>query len=269
MNFSPIKKIVQRDFSKITSAISHSQACGKIIGDLGSVKTSAISILKKDLFQSENYVEPAKKQFNSLRELLRYSRARVTDALKGKNPYEHLVIIDPKTKKVLGEYKGDGKSVYEGFKASLNTPKNAIIIHGHPTQILKNGQTITTPVSFSDAISIADRGKVIYAFNEQGQFSFLRKKIDFKPLTKKQIKHYENLYDRFMSRRYARRLIKEKGRWFCIKKLFSLLTKKGREQFKAETRTITEDVCRDVHAFWKKYANEMGFVYRTNYSYLK
>ena len=260
MNISLISKNIQK-----IKALNFSLEKTRTV--LSEIKFPSLA----DCFHSKNYVEPIKKQFNSLRELLRYARGRCIEPLKGKKPYEHLVIIDPKTKRVLGEYKGNSECISEGL-AGLVTPKEAIIVHGHPTQIIKNGQKLAMPVSLNDAFSLGAKGrkgKVVYAFDEQGYFSLLRKKPDFKPLTPEQIKHYEKLYDSFIGRRFVKRIRKEKNVWEILKIAFSFLTKKGRQKILDKINTPTEELRRDIHDFWKKYANEMGFVYRTNFSYLK
>ena len=259
-----------------------------------------VPLSKKKLFTSdlpkirqhaENYVKPEQESFTSLKDMLRYAKERIVAALKSKSSHEYSVGGDMKTKKIIAEHRGDARSVSSGYYDDI---KCDISMHGHPTHAVVDGKKVTTPISLQDAfrLSIFPSHKQEIAFNELGEYSLLKKKPGFVPLTSEREKYYEGLY--------IKQLGQAKASSPMPKKIMEILRQYMPEEFsnvstaaevyqKSKTINIKEkipkekwaEICRiienhepevdirkirAIHEFWKKYADEMGFIYRTNYS---
>ncbi len=259
-----------------------------------------VPLSKKKLFTSdlptirqhaENYVKPEQESFTSLKDMLRYAKERIVAALKSISPHEYSVGGDMKTKRIIAEHRGNSKSVRSGYYDNI---KCDISMHGHPTRVVLDGKKVTTPISLQDAFSLSflPSHKQEIAFNELGEYSLLKKKPRFVPLTPEREKYYKKLYTEHLGQ--------AKASSSMPKEIMDILRQYMPEEFsnvstaaevyqKCKTINIKEkipkekleEICRiienhepevdirkirAIHEFWKKYADEMGFIYRTNYS---
>ena len=137
-----------------------------------------------------NKIQPLQSEFKSLKGARKYAKDRAVSALHSEEPYEHLVIIDKKSHKIFGEYRGDEHQVSAGFD-QLRFPKSCSVIHGHPASHKCGDKTLSTPISFDDFGYMYRHCDDIIAYNKNGEFSLLMKTPKFKPIDKKQMALYE------------------------------------------------------------------------------
>lgn len=253
----------------------------------------------------KNYIQPLCDIFSSIGECIEYAKRRVISALKTKKPYEHSVVIDERTRSIAGEYKGNAISCPISDN-NLNCLGSYIIVHGHPTQFRHNGAAITNPVSFQDAILILSKSfyKEIRAVNADGEFSSLRKKPNFRILSAKEVKYYLDIYDKFIKRipknkRASLRLEKIYKEIFSDIKDFSncknvyeynlklgVIKDKNKKLYKEIKSKIPKNKLKEIaqlekiiiypdintikviNQFWQRYADEMGFVYKSTLGYV-
>ena len=238
--------------------------------------------------QNKNKIPVPQEPF-ATEELARgYAQKKVLKALHSDNSHEYMVVINKNTNNILGEYKGDKDSVSAGLDA-LDFPDNVVVIHGHPTYYTENGVKYSTPISFSDFKGLNRNQSECTAINPDGEYSTLIKKADFKELSPEMIKYYEGLH---MDMVYGDLFEKNKHKLHplladCerISQLFNKV-KQLKEQGMTKEQVIElkesmlslfpknyEDaldlnMLKNIHKFWQKYADEMGLIYKTNYSYL-
>ena len=223
--------------------------------------------------------------FSSLKSARQYAKSRAIEALKCVDPHERLVILDKTSHKIIKEVEGNKHSVNP---AGVLIPQNTSYVHGHPTIAIANGKTIATPISFQDFKAINEKNvKDIIAFNESGEFSALMKKADFQQLSEEQINYYQNIHNVYAF--YEKNLIKRISKKFpkklqnCqsfqeLKNNFLELRKKGLNLEKILKmlencndiikNSIGKHESKGIHKFWKDYADELGVIYKTNYTYL-
>lgn len=290
-------KLDVKNVVKISKDIKKTNLLNKtnIQDTIKSTDEGIFKALKKDKFEfnlnqtkfDESSVQPIKTQFDSYISAQNYAKHRAVAPLNSSEPYEHLILVDKKTNTILGEYKGNGETVKEGVLGFLKSPKDVSQVHGHPTMFVKDGKPYTSPVSWHDFAAINNKGSEIFAYNASGEFSVIRKTPQFQKLSESEIQHYEALYDDFINNLF----ICSKGKDFPdelkgVKNLEELINRcnslkssgKSREYLKDLQNKINAllqefnssyDVIKGVDSFWKKYADELGIMYRTNYSYLK
>ena len=232
----------------------------------------------------KNYIEPLQKEFKGLKQVRKYAKDNSIDALKSENPFEHLVIIDKDTKRIVTEIDGKQSVSTKG----LSIPDNASMVHGHPTLKTMQGTSVATPISFNDFGVLNKNGSDIIAFNTAGEFSMLAKKPNFKPLSKEQFYYYGQIHSTYIvyennlipriasklplifqdckSRQEIKLIMKELETKFG-------LNRKQIQQIKAKCMQVVKDniglgEVKGIHNFWQDYADELGVIYKTNYSYL-
>lgn len=254
-------------------------------------KRDAAADFLKMLFgklQNKNKIPVPQEPF-ATEELARdYAQQKILAALHSDNPHEYMVIIDKNTNKILGEYKGDKDHVSAGIEA-YDFPDNAICIHGHPTYLTENGINYSTPLSFSDFKGLNMNQSECTAINPNGEYSTLIKKTDFKELPPGLMKYYEGVH---MDMVYGDLFEKNKHQLHplvadCenISQLFDKvkqlkemgITKEQAMEIKESILKVFPEnyesvldlnMIKNIHKFWQKYADEMGLIYKTNYSYL-
>lgn len=224
-------------------------------------------------------------EFGSLKSARKYAKDKSIDAIKSENPFERLVVIDKDTKRIVTEI--DGKQNGVSTKG-LSIPDNASMVHAHPTLNTMPKTSVATPISFNDFVVLNKKGNDIIAFNSAGEFSMLAKKPNFKPLSKEQIYYYGQIhsiyivYENDLIPRIASKLPKIfqdcKSRQeikLIMKELETKfgLSKKQVLQIMAKCSQVVRDniglgEVKGIHKFWQDYADELGVVYKTNYSYL-
>ena len=133
--------------------------------------------------QTSQIVEPLRNDFTSTKDLFTYARKRCVDALNSEKPYEHTVLVDTKKNKVVAEFLGDvNHCCLDGIENMQLDKDNTILMHGHPSG---------TPVSPPDISAMLNLpiGQVL-AFDKNGKFSLVAKKIDRKAEVTKEFKDY-------------------------------------------------------------------------------
>lgn len=254
-----------------------------------------ITELKKDVFNptaieekfNPDYVKPIQTEFTSYISVQNYAKNRAVEALKTDKPYEHLILIDKKTNKVIGEYKGTSQEVNEGVLGMLKSNSRVSQVHGHPTMFLKDGKPVTSPVSWPDFVAVNHKGEEIFAYNIRGEYSVIRKQPGYIKLPDDKIQYYEQKYMQLLNKKFVETRKSLFPKEFegiktledfekkCLELSKTLKDKKRRNEIdKQLQKLLTEfnesfDVIEAVHEFWKKYADEMGLIYKTNFSYLK
>ena len=150
-----------------------------------------IMLIKND----KNFVESLKKEFKSTKEMFAYAKERCIDGIK--KGYEHTVIMDTKTNKVIAEFKGDAKSCKIDCIDLMKLDKeNTAVMHGHPKNF---------PLSHGDICFLKNYGfKQMIAVDEKGEFSLVyRKNLPQKTEDKKGLKNW------YLERRERKRLERE------------------------------------------------------------
>lgn len=250
----------------------------------------------KSSISPENKIPSLQSNFTSLKGARKYAKERAVCALHSDEPYEHMVIIDKKSHKIFGEYKGDEHQVSAGFD-QLHFPKSCSIIHGHPASHKCGDKSLSTPISFDDFGYMFRHCDDIIAFNKNGEFSLLMKTPKFKPIDKKQMALYEAEHVFYMYPEIlgtlTDRLPKEFHGITTIKQLAAKIkelkstgkysTEKLQSKYKAVVKEFQQEIqkiksenefdigyeqIKGIHRFWQDYADELGVVYKTNYSYL-
>ena len=251
----------------------------------------------KSSISPENKIPSLQSNFTSLKGARKYAKGRAVSALHSDKPYEHMVIIDKKSHKIFGEYKGDEHQVSAGFD-QLHFPKSCSVIHGHPASHKCGNKSLSTPISFDDFEYMYRHCDDIIAFNKNGEFSLLMKTPKFKPIDKKQMalykaEHVFYMYPEILGA-LTDRLPKEFHGITTIKQLAAKIkelkstgkysTEKLQSKYKAVVKEFQQEIqkiksenefdigyeqIKGIHRFWQDYADELGVVYKTNYSYLK
>ena len=224
-------------------------------------------------------------EFRSLKSARKYAKDKSIDAIQSKNPFERLVVIDKDTKRIVTEIDGNRNNV---STKGLSIPNNASMVHGHPTLNTMPKTSVATPISFNDFAVLNKKGSDIIAFNSAGEFSMLAKKPNFKPLSKEQINYYGKIhstyvvYENNLIQRIASKLplifqdCKSLQEIKLVMKELETkfgLSKKQVLQMVAKCEQVIKDniglgEVKGIHKFWQDYADELGVVYKTNYSYL-
>lgn len=250
----------------------------------------------KSSISPENKIPSLQSNFTSLKGARKYAKERAVCALHSDEPYEHLVIIDKKSHKIFGEYKGDEFQVSAGFD-QLHFPKSCSVIHGHPASYKCGDKSLSTPISFDDFGHMFRHCDDIIAFNKNGEFSLLMKTPKFKAIDKKQMALYEAEHVFYMYPEIlgalTDRLPKEFHGITTIKQLAAKIKelkstgKYSAEELQSKYKTVAQELQQEIqkiesenefdigyeqikgiHRFWQDYADELGVVYKTNYSYL-
>ena len=131
--------------------------------------------------KSNNRINPIQTKFKSTKDLFTYAKKRCLNALNQSAPYEHALILDTKTNKVIAEYLGDSKScAIENLNILDINKKNITIIHGHPENY---------PISIPDIKTLINSGiNKIIAINKKGEFSLVAKQKELSPNYSKYLK---------------------------------------------------------------------------------
>lgn len=133
--------------------------------------------------ETSQLVEPLRNDFTSTKDMFTYARKRCVDAINSDKPYEHTVLVDTKQNKVLAEFVGDANHCsLSGIEKMQLDKDNTILLHGHPSG---------TPISTPDVATMLNLpiGQVV-AFDKNGKFSLVAKKIDRKNEITKEFKDY-------------------------------------------------------------------------------
>ncbi len=253
-----------------------------------------LAIFKKLL--PSNKVESLQTEFTSFKAAKDYAKSRAVAVLHSADPYEHMVVIDRQNNRIFGEYKGNKTSVSAMFD-NAKLPLHSQVQHGHPAFTLKDGTEISTPVSFPDFRYINKFNcDDIVAYNKQGEFSLLRKKPEFKSLSEDLVKIYEMEMLRYIEPKLFEDIIQKLPEEFhdvvtmpqLYKKILSLKNSGTyTPEYKAKCKECVKGIIKEfdkykgsfenlrsmeniraVDRFWRDYADELGLIYRTNYTYL-
>ena len=129
--------------------------------------------------ETSQLVEPLRNDFTSTKDLFTYARKRCVDAINSDKPYEHTVLVDTKKNKVMAEFIGDANHCnLDGIEKMQLDKDNTILLHGHP---------VGTPISSADVSTILNTPVTqVIAFDKDGKFSLVAKKIDKKPNVSKE-----------------------------------------------------------------------------------
>ena len=238
-------------------------------------------------YKSINRIEPIQTDFKGLKQARNYGKERAIMALKEPEPYEHMVIINKKTNKVIGEYKGTKDKCYMENAEALSLPEAISIEHGHPSLYTINGKPVSTPISWPDYMMISKKGEDIIAFDINGKFSMLIKKPNFKPLTKEQREYYEYMHRCYMypEQEYLPRYLSYLPQEFQgiktykeLKVVFQELREKNKlskelmnkfKEAESEFKLESEEQLYAIDKFWRDFSDELGVIYKTNYEWLK
>lgn len=253
-------------------------------------KDAAVDLLKM-LFgklQNKNKISVPQEPFATEKLARDYAQQKILAALHSDTPHEYMVVIDKNTNKILGEYKGDKDHVSAGIDA-FDFPDNAICIHGHPTYLTENGVNYSTPLSFSDFKGLNMNQSECTAINPDGEYSTLIKKPDFKELPPGLMNYYEGLHmdmvygDLFeKNQHHLHPLVADCEKisqlFDKVKQLKEMgITKEQAMEIKESVLKVFPknyeavldlNMIKNINKFWQKYADEMGLIYKTNYSYL-
>ena len=238
-------------------------------------------------YKSRNRIEPIQTDFKGLKQARNYGKERAIMALKEPEPYEHMVIINKKTNKVIGEYKGTKDKCYMENAEALSLPEAISIEHGHPSSYRINGKSVSTPISWPDYMMISKKGEDIIAFDINGNFSMLIKKPNFKQLTKEQREYYEYMHRCYMypEQEYLPKFLKHLPKEFQdiksykeVKIRIEELKESGKltediknkiKEASEELNVIGEEQLFGIDRFWRDFGDELGVIYKTNYEWLK
>jgi len=226
-------------------------------------------------------------KFKNFEQVKNYSKKQIIKALKKKNPYERLTIINKDNNTLVALVEGKESEVNSDVLMLVNPLGRYSVEHGHPTICMINGKPVSDPLSFSDYIAaIRNHGaEEVIAYDIRGNFSMLRKKPDFKKLDYETIKHYEQLLMQPLEDIYLKKMlaclpkeyqsVKSKEELFSIYdqliesgKLTSELNLKFLKGIE-ETEKITPKELYIIDKFWRTHADDLGVIYETNYEYLK
>lgn len=133
--------------------------------------------------ETSQLVEPLRNDFTSTKDLFTYARKRCVDAINSDKPYEHTVLVDTKKNKVMAEFIGDANHCnLDGLEKMQLDKDNTILLHGHP---------VGTPISSADVSTILNTPVTqVIAFDKDGKFSLVAKKIDKKPNVSKEFNNF-------------------------------------------------------------------------------
>ena len=298
----PVSKWVTVHGNKFVDKLKHATSTEQYRPNIEHFKTIAfelpyvnqtISSIESNIdiasLKSDNYTEPLKKDFKSLKQARAYAKERVINAIKSKNPHEHMVIIHKKTNTVLGEYRGTEHEVNIDLLDANSLPKDISIVHSHPTTVcIINGNPVSTPVSWDDYAFLSERGEDVIAFDINGKFSMLAKKKDFKSLPENKMKAYRMLLFeyKYPKEKYLHIILEKLPIEFKDVKSYrelyerlgmfqkaGQLTDKIKKAFasgldEVEQSTFWEEQLRGLDRFWRDNADKLGVVYKTNYEWL-
>lgn len=184
------------------------------------------------------------KSFHSNKEAFQYAKQNVIEALNSSQPYEKLIVVDGKY--IMREKNGDFDNVGLDKISLMILPKTSKLIHGHPDFM---------PISFSDYEGLVEYNpNEIIAFNEKGELSSLTKKKNFSQ------EYIDNL-SKYRQKYYIEVLDMDANKVNDMEYVRNFLNKYYKNQVKPE-------VIKKIHQFWENYANELGVIYKTNYSNL-
>lgn len=133
--------------------------------------------------ETSQLVEPLRNDFTSTKDMFTYAKKRCVDAINSAKPYEHTVLVDTKKNKVLAEFVGDANHCnLDGIEKMQLDKDNTILLHGHP---------VGTPISSADVSTILNTPVTqVIAFDKDGKFSLVAKKIDKKPNVSKEFNNF-------------------------------------------------------------------------------
>lgn len=133
--------------------------------------------------ETSQLVEPLRNDFTSTKDMFTYAKKRCVDAINSAKPYEHTVLVDTKKNKVLAEFVGDANHCnLNGIEKMQLDKDNTILLHGHP---------VGTPISSADVSTILNTPVTqVIAFDKDGKFSLVAKKIDKKPNVSKEFNNF-------------------------------------------------------------------------------
>ena len=133
--------------------------------------------------ETSQLVEPLRNDFTSTKDMFTYAKKRCVDAINSAKPYEHTVLVDTKQNKVLAEFVGDANHCnLNGIEKMQLDKDNTILLHGHP---------VGTPISSADVSTILNTPVTqVIAFDKDGKFSLVAKKIDKKPNVSKEFNNF-------------------------------------------------------------------------------
>ena len=133
--------------------------------------------------ETSQLVEPLRNDFTSTKDMFTYAKKRCVDAINSAKPYEHTVLVDTKKNKVMAEFIGDANHCnLDGIEKMQLDKDNTILLHGHP---------VGTPISSADVSTILNTPVTqVIAFDKDGKFSLVAKKIDKKPNVSKEFNNF-------------------------------------------------------------------------------
>ena len=223
-----IKKYLYTGIKNVKNIISSPQVTEPELNNIGNdflAERNRLMILK----QSENYIEPFKSEFRCTKDMLKYAKSRCMYGIK--QGYEHAIIMDIKSNKIIAEFKGDANKCSIKAIKNLNLDKeNTVIMHGH----VENFPLSTADVSIIDSCRISQ----VIAIDANGEFSLVEKTQDYQP------KEFKKAFYDYSENSYDDRQIY------------------NRTQNKEEFKRLTDDTL-------KHHAPKMGLRYVTNYGYLR
>lgn len=225
------------------------------------MQTKPIKIPKKDEI---GFICPnGNINFRSAKAALKYARTKCVNALKSKNPYEHIVEI--KGSKIIYENEGKLMNV-----SGSNMDIADIVCHGHADTYAKH---CTTAPSLDDFWGLANstRQREDIVFNSAGEYYSMKKVRDVSYnkrtiigiLTDIDIAFYKHIF-----KEYPRRIQKK------LDTAIKFEDDNAFYQLRHDYATfpgwnIPKNMVDRTHTFWLKHANELGLKVETNFSNFK
>lgn len=217
------------------------------------------------------YNQPIAKQtyFKTLDDAFNYGKQRILYALNTPSPYEHMVVIDKKTNKILVDTLGDAFNTFGTVKAEdLIGSEGMLILHGHP----QSGNGLTLPLGFTDFKALVDNPYAISvtAFSKDGKHSVLRKENGFQPIDSITMQKIKKSIGMDLAKESfkvnAPEMYKILGEIVRNPKDSIELNKALRETTQyLEDQDTTQYFIRGMHKFWEENAPKMKLKYITNF----
>lgn len=225
-------------------------------------------------------------KFKNLEQARAFGKTKIINALKKKNPYEQLIIINKQSNSIVAQAKGKKDFIESDVFKVIKPSGHFSIEHGHPTCCFINGKPASMPVSFEDYLTTMRTGSEdLISYDVSGKFSMLKRKPDFKGLSSKELDFYYRehwqIYDDVYLKKMLRHLPKEFHSITSNKELNKVykrlkqenkLTKELDTKFQQafnELKTECPELLYKIDKFWRMHADDLGVIYKTNYEYLK
>ena len=251
---------INQVFSLADDVARYVKACGK--RSILETKPLQVKINPKDLgvcFPDGTI------KFSTQESAIKYMQKKCTNALQGKNPYEHSVSI--KGSSIIDESSG---SLTHCGKSVIGTPIEEVCGHGHPDTYAKGCTTAPSIVDYYSLMNTKSQMKE-FVYNSNGEYYSMTKIPNVRVRNEEVFGFYQEI-DILACEHYFKtqpKSVQEKLNKAIREKDLQTFEELVSKYMPVNPSDATKDLTESTHTFWLKYGKRFGVEVDTNFSNFK